>query len=75
MAISQQLDNRRILSPDAIGEVLGMEMAAAHGLLKRRQWREGDVALLEAAAVRLGVRARHGCRTFLYINLWLHWPA
>jgi hypothetical protein len=25
-------------------------------LLTRRQWREGDVALLEAAAARLGVQ-------------------
>jgi hypothetical protein len=33
-----------------------MPVAEAHTLLNRRQWREGDVALLEAAAVRLGLK-------------------
>src|SRR3954451_22651540 len=56
MAIGQELDNRGITTPDAIGEVLGMAAKDAHGLLNRRQWRDGDVALLEAAAARLGVQ-------------------
>jgi hypothetical protein len=40
----------------AIGEALGMPTAEATRLLNRRQWREGDVELLEAAAARLGVK-------------------
>jgi hypothetical protein len=35
-----------------------MPAAEATSLMTRRQWREGDVALLQAAAVRLGVRVR-----------------
>ena len=61
MAIGQELDDRGITNPVAIGEALGMEAKDAHGLLNRRQWREGDVALLQAAAVRLGVHVSwHG---------------
>ncbi len=41
----------------AIGAALDMPPAEATSLLTRRQWREGDVALLEAAAARLGVQA------------------
>ena len=33
-----------------------MPVAEAIGLLTRRQWREGDVTLLQAAAARLGVQ-------------------
>ena len=33
-----------------------MPAAEATNLLTRRQWREGDVALLEAVAARLGVQ-------------------
>jgi predicted flap endonuclease-1-like 5' DNA nuclease len=58
MAIGHELDERGITTPDAIGEVLGMDAKDAHGLLNRRQWREGDVALLEAAAARLGLSVR-----------------
>jgi hypothetical protein len=53
-AIGQELDERGIITPAAIGEALGMPKGAAK-LLNRRQWREGDVELLEEAAVRLGV--------------------
>jgi hypothetical protein len=35
---------------------LGMPAAEATSLMTRRQWREGDVARLEAAAARLGVQ-------------------
>ena len=53
--ISQELDARGVITPAEIGEALGMPTAEAQGLLTRRQWREGDVARLQAAAVRLGL--------------------
>ena len=56
MAIGRELDDRGITDPHAIGEALGMPAAEATKLLNRHQWREGDVALLQAAAARLGVR-------------------
>ena len=56
MAIHHELDGRGITAPANIGAALGMPAAEAIRLLTRRQWREGDVALLEAAAARLGVR-------------------
>ena len=55
MAIGRELDERGLTTPAAIGEVLGMEAQEATKLLNRRQWREGDVALLQAVAARLGV--------------------
>ena len=55
MAIGRELDDRGISTPAAIGDALGMPAAEAAKLLTRRQWREGDVALLEAAAARLGL--------------------
>jgi hypothetical protein len=55
MAIGQELDDRGITTPAAIGEALGMPAKDAQGLLNRRQWREGDVAALQAAAARLGL--------------------
>ncbi len=56
MAIFRELDEREITNPRAIGEALGMPAQEANGLLTRHRWREGDVALLEAAAARLGVQ-------------------
>jgi hypothetical protein len=56
MAIGRELDDRGITDPRAIGEALGMPAQDANKLLNRRQWREGDVELLEAAAARLGVQ-------------------
>ena len=56
MAIGRKLDDRNITTPAAIGEALGMSAAEATSLLTRHQWREGDVARLEAAAAQLGVR-------------------
>ena len=56
MAIGRELDDRGITTPAAIGEALGMPAAEATKLLTHRQWREGDVALLQAAAARLGVQ-------------------
>ena len=55
MAIGRELDDRDITTPAAIGAALGMPPAEATKLLTRHQWREGDVALLQAAAARLGL--------------------
>jgi len=57
MAIGRYLDDREITTPAAIGEALGMPAAEATSLLTRHQWREGDVAKLQAAAARLGLNA------------------
>ena len=56
MAIHQELADRGIIKPAAIGRVLGMSAPEAAKLLNRHQWREGDVTLLQAAAARLGVQ-------------------
>jgi hypothetical protein len=56
MAIGRELDERDITTPAAIGEALGMPAAEASKLLTRRQWRDGDMELLKAAAARLGVQ-------------------
>ena len=56
MAIGRELDDRGITTPSAIGAALEIPAAEAAKLLTRRQWREGDVALLQAAAARLGVQ-------------------
>ena len=56
MAIGRELDDRDITTPAAIGEALGMPAAEATSLLTRHQWREGDVARLQAAAARLGLQ-------------------
>ena len=56
MAIGRELGERGITTPAAIGEALGMPAAEATSLLSRHQWREGDVALLQATAARLGVQ-------------------
>ena len=56
MAIGHALDDRGITTPAEIGAALEMPTAEAVKLMSRHQWREGDVALLEAAAARLGVQ-------------------
>jgi hypothetical protein len=56
MLIFRELDERDITTPAAIGEAFGMPAAEATSLLTRHQWREGDVARLQAAAARLEVR-------------------
>src|SRR5215216_2061838 len=58
MAVGRELDERGIAEPAEIGAALGMPAAEATKLLTRHQWREGDVALLAAAAARLGVPAQ-----------------
>ncbi len=55
LAIGRELDERGIAEPAAVGAALGMTTAEATKLLNRHQWREGDVALLTAAAARLGL--------------------
>ena len=55
MAIGRELDDRGITEPTEIGEALGIPAVEATKLLTRHQWREGDVALLTAAAARLGL--------------------
>ena len=57
MLIWRELDERGITTPAAIGEALGMPAAEVTRLLTRHQWREGDVARLQAAAARLGVQS------------------
>jgi hypothetical protein len=56
MAIDRELDDRGITTPAEIGTAVGMPAAEAVKLMTRHQWREGDVARLEAAAARLGVQ-------------------
>jgi hypothetical protein len=58
MLIFRELDDRDITTLSAIGEALGMPPAEAVKLLRSHQWREGDVALLEAAAARLELQTR-----------------
>ena len=61
MAIGRELeergivDERGIADPAAIGAALGLPAGEATKLLTRHRWREGDVALLTAAAARLGL--------------------
>ena len=55
MAIGRELDERGITDPAAIGAALGLPAGEATKLLNRHRWREGDVALLTAAAARLGL--------------------
>ena len=56
MAIGRELADRGIITPAEIGVALGMPPAEATKLLTGHQWREDGVALLEAAAARLGVQ-------------------
>jgi hypothetical protein len=56
MAIGRELDERGITTPAAIGAALGLPPAEAVKLMTRHQWREDDVAQLEAAVARLGVQ-------------------
>ncbi|MFC7478596.1 hypothetical protein ACFQS7_30045 [Dankookia sp. GCM10030260] len=56
MLLDRKLDERGITMPAAISDALGMPPAEATKLLTGRQWREGDVALLQVAAARLGLQ-------------------
>ena len=44
------------MNADFVNGLLGISVPEAAKLLTRRQWREGDVAPLQAAAARLGVQ-------------------
>jgi hypothetical protein len=56
MLIFRKLEDRGITTSAEIGAAIGMPPAEAAKLLRGHQWREGDVALLQAAAARLGVQ-------------------
>jgi hypothetical protein len=56
VAIGRELEDQDITTPAETGAALGMPPAEAIALLSRKHWREGDLALLEAAAARLGVQ-------------------
>ena len=58
MLIGRELEDRGITTPAEIGAAIGMSSAKATKLLRGHQWREGDVALLQAAAARLDVRVQ-----------------
>jgi hypothetical protein len=62
MLIFRELDQRDITTLSAIGEALGMPAAEAVKLLRGQQWREGDVALLQTAAARLGLQVPNQSR-------------
>lgn len=56
MLVGQALHDRGITTPTAIGAAIGMPAAEATKLMTGKQWRAGDVALLEDAAARLGLQ-------------------
>ena len=53
--INTHLEDQGITQPAAIGATVGLPATEAVSLLTRRQWREGDVAALQAVAKRLGL--------------------
>ena len=55
VAIYRKLDERGTATQAAIGAALGLLPAEATTLLSRKQLRDGDLAQLEAAAIRLGI--------------------
>jgi hypothetical protein len=55
MLVGQALHDRGITTPAAIGAAIGIPAAEAIKLMTGKQWRAGDVALLEATAMRLGL--------------------
>jgi hypothetical protein len=57
LAIKYELEKRGITKPKALGATLGMPRAEAVKLMTQQYLREGDVALLEALAAQLGVKA------------------
>ena len=54
-AIDRELERRGVRDPSGIGVVFGLPPRAAEAMLRRYHWREGDLALLRAAAARLGL--------------------
>ena len=56
MAIGRELDAKGIEEASEIAAIFGRPAKEIEKLIMRWQWREGDLALLEAAAARLGVQ-------------------
>jgi hypothetical protein len=54
--INTHLEDQGTATPAQIGAVLGLPASEAMSLLTRRQWRDGDVAALQAVAARLGLQ-------------------
>ena len=55
MAIEAELERRNVSDPSEIAAILGVPSREADKLLRRNRWKEGDLALLQAAAARLGL--------------------
>ena len=53
--INTHLDEQAIATPAGLAQATGLPAAEAAGLLRRKQWREGDLAALRAVADRLGL--------------------
>ena len=54
-SINTHLDAQGLTTPPDIARAVGLPTAEAQRLLTRRQWREGDVAALQAIAAQLGL--------------------
>jgi hypothetical protein len=54
--LDRELELQGIRDPTEIGAVIGLTAKEAEKLLTRRQWRAGDLALLEGLATRLGLQ-------------------
>ena len=53
--INTHLDDLGIATPAGLAQATGLPAAEAAGLLRRKQWRESDLATLRALADRLGL--------------------
>jgi hypothetical protein len=53
--INTHLDEQGIATPAGLAQATGLAATEAAGLLRRKQWREGDLAALRAVADRLGL--------------------
>jgi hypothetical protein len=53
--IGQELEARGMTNPTALGVIFGLPPAEAEKVMRRHQWREGDLARLKAAAAALGL--------------------
>ena len=53
--INTHLDEQGIATPAGLAQATGLPAAEAAGLLRRKQWRAGDLAALQALADRLGL--------------------
>jgi hypothetical protein len=53
--VNTHLEDRAVSTSVAIGATVDLPQAEAVGLLTRRPWRAGDIAALQAGAMRLGL--------------------